>query len=188
MVQTTVLPVLTVFRTVRMTMAAARASKPEVGCSKAGGVSMPGKQMLPAIGLNDAFCYLTVRTWPMGASGKCSLVCVLHVLSNVQHSNSVTQHGRQATSTSSMNMIDGLAQSSTAMVLQHRGKVSPSCAWVTQMLRTTTPGQHHTQHLALLHSQPTDPRQADKGVPQRVQLHELQHLAWEREISFVASF
>ena len=72
MVQTTVLPVLTVLRTVRMTMAAARASKPEVGCSragkvstpevgcsKAGTVSMPGVQMLH-IKLNFAFCRFTV--------------------------------------------------------------------------------------------------------------------------------
>ena len=69
MVQTTVLPVLTVLRTVRMTMAAARASKPEVGCSnadkvstpeigcsQAGKVSMPFAQIL-RIEHNAAFCW-----------------------------------------------------------------------------------------------------------------------------------
>ena len=50
MVQTTVLPVLTVLRTVRMTMAAARASKPEVGCST------PGAQILH-MKLTAAFCW-----------------------------------------------------------------------------------------------------------------------------------
>ena len=55
MVQTTVLPVLTVLRTVRMTMAAARASKPDVGCSTAGVVSMPAAQILH-MELNLACC------------------------------------------------------------------------------------------------------------------------------------